>query len=494
MSFADSKPVFKDRAIAAGLSEQIIQNLVDEKLDTLSKFAFASAYVPGSGDDSEFIKTLKTVIKRDPALGELASFRKLLHEAYSLVTAEMKQQLERSEDFQARKLTQPERADLYERQVKRITGLTLKGPLEPSDALIDVFCAIYESNRLRWVPWEKYTAKEAELDKETKTEHLFAVDSSGKLKVENKRSDPIADTSTEILLQYALQRRGLSMDQANLLDFKTHQLWVDRLIKVRLQVPPPGYSKTTFRQLLEADKKLFEELADETRHGIQSTTKGRPLDNIFETCMNKAEVMHLLQPLMGKSHETKSDERPSSNKVAPYRPPSTPKGKGKGKSKSKSSPKMPHVLVNGGCRATTNAGDAICYGFNLGDQAVCHAPQNAVAVSSSSHEGDIQESFTEAGIDSTPPRLLREAPLFIEACCGSALLSACASKAGFDTLAIDFHGNKHRPFVHVVELDLRKTVHMGLSGTFGGNSNSFPFSCSATLRYCFKSQRRAFGP
>ena len=88
-----------------------------------------------------------------------------MHESYSLVTQEMKQQLERSEDVQTRKLTQPERADLYERQVKRITGLTLRGSLESSDGLVDLFCAKYEANRLRFVPWEKYTAKEAEIDK-----------------------------------------------------------------------------------------------------------------------------------------------------------------------------------------------------------------------------------------------------------------------------------------------------------------------------------------
>ena len=79
----------------------------------MSKFAFASSYVPGSGDDSEFVKTLKSVLGRDADLSEFASFRKSLHEAYSLVTQEMKQQLERSEEVHTRKLTQPERADLY---------------------------------------------------------------------------------------------------------------------------------------------------------------------------------------------------------------------------------------------------------------------------------------------------------------------------------------------------------------------------------------------
>ena len=106
MAFADSKPVFKDRATSAGLSEEVHQHLTNSGLDTLSKFAF---------------KTLKTVLNRDATLSELASFRKLLHESYSLVTQEMKQQLERSEDVTARKLT-PEPARSLGRAEVQIAG------------------------------------------------------------------------------------------------------------------------------------------------------------------------------------------------------------------------------------------------------------------------------------------------------------------------------------------------------------------------------------
>lgn len=59
-------------------------------------------------------------------------------------------------------------------------ALRLKGPLEPSDALVDAFCAIHPA-RLRFVPWEKYTAKETELEKESKPEHMFSIVGSGKL-------------------------------------------------------------------------------------------------------------------------------------------------------------------------------------------------------------------------------------------------------------------------------------------------------------------------
>ena len=207
-SFAESEAVFKDRVTSAGLDDDgILKALNDAGFKTLSKFAFSSSYTPGAVDESPFVKTTKDILKRDANLSELASFRRLLHEAFSLVTAEMKQQLERSEEVHTRKLTQPERADLYSRQVQRLNGLCLKGPLEPSDALIDVFCSVYESNRLRFVPWEKYTAKDTELEKESKPEHMFSLDASGKLKIESKKTDVSADTSTEILLQFALQRR-----------------------------------------------------------------------------------------------------------------------------------------------------------------------------------------------------------------------------------------------------------------------------------------------
>ena len=363
-SYGDNKPVFRSRAAAAGLSDDFVQLLVDSHLDSLSKYAFCSSYVPGSGDDASFIRAIRNAIGRDPLIGEQASCRKLLHEAYALVTAEIKQQLERSEEVQTRKLTQPERSDLYQKQVKKLVGLSLKGPMEPSDALVDVFGGMYDANRLRFVPWEKYTSKECELEKSARVEHQFAVEGSGKLRVESKVPESAADTSSEILLQYALQRRGLSMEQANLLDYVIHQTWVDKLIRTRLQTPPDGYARVSFKQLLEADKKLFEELCDETRAGVQATAAGRPLDLVFSQCRHKPEVLHLLQPLPTRPQSTAppKDDKFVWNRFQPY---SKSKGKGKDKGKGKGF-RMPVQLVEGGCRPTTNQGDPICYGYNLG--------------------------------------------------------------------------------------------------------------------------------
>ncbi len=54
MSVADSEAVFKSRALQIGLSEAVVQELLDAGIKTLGSFAFASSYVPGSPDDKPF--------------------------------------------------------------------------------------------------------------------------------------------------------------------------------------------------------------------------------------------------------------------------------------------------------------------------------------------------------------------------------------------------------------------------------------------------------
>ena len=50
---------------------------------------------------------------------------------------------------------------------------------------------------------------------------------------------------------------------------------------------------------------------------------------------------------------------------------------------------------------------------------------------------------------------LGEALVTLELCAGSAMLSAILKRDGFDAIAVDFSGNRHRPHMHVLSLDLR---------------------------------------
>ncbi|CAJ1390222.1 unnamed protein product, partial [Effrenium voratum] len=329
MSYSDSEAVFRNRCAAVLLASDVVDALVAGGITTLARLAFCSSYVPGSTDEGPLVEAIKKCLGRDPGMPEMAGVRRLFHESYALVTTEMKQSVERSEEPAVRKLSQPERAERYEKQRKRLSGLSLRGQLEPSDSLVDLACSIYEENRLRHIPWEKCISREAEIEHEQKKDSRLSFDSqSGRLKIEADDKSVSADMSSDILVQYALTRRGLAMDQAGMLDFELHQKWVDKLIKTRLAEPSVGYAKVSLRQCQEADRKLFAELADKTRGGIQGTASGRPLDVEFVKTMQSMEVMHLLVPLPVPALKAQTE------------------------------PRAPH-------RSCTASGKAICFGYNL---------------------------------------------------------------------------------------------------------------------------------
>ncbi|CAE7739579.1 unnamed protein product [Symbiodinium sp. CCMP2592] len=245
-------------------------NMVKAAVGSLRQLAFISSFTPGQADEAPLMAALKSMLSRDAELAVQASFRALYHEAYAIVTSEMRQKIEKSEEPTARRLTQPERAERHEKQVAKLVGVLIKGPSEPSEALVDKAVSAYEQNELRYISWESCTSREQEVASECKKDTRFTIDEhSGKLKVENKDAEDKASTASEVHVLQALQRRSLALDQANLVEYTLMQQWSDRLLRARMDDPPPQYSR-----LVAADKKLFSELRDLTRDGVQSSSGG----------------------------------------------------------------------------------------------------------------------------------------------------------------------------------------------------------------------------
>ncbi|CAE7718275.1 bath-40, partial [Symbiodinium sp. KB8] len=294
---------------------------IASSVKTLKNLAFISSYSPGQADDAPLME------------------------------------VERSEEVQVRTLTQPERAERYEKQVKRLSGVNIKGSSEPSERLVDVCVAIYERNQLQYVPWSRCSSREQEAQNESRKEVKLALDGSGKVKVDSASKEVVADTSTEVLVMQALQRRALAMEQANIVSYTLLDLWHQRLMKARLTDPPPGYSRPSFDQLRLADQKLFSELQDGTRSGIQALSSGRPVDNLIKDVMHRAEVSSLLLPLPASSVASVAK---STATAPPPQPTWKGNGKGKGKTKGKTgrmgTPRMPAELE--GCKAYTQKGIA----------------------------------------------------------------------------------------------------------------------------------------
>ena len=224
-AFSESGPVFKTRCAQVGLAPEDVEKLEKVGVNSLAKVAFMTSYTPGSGDDKDLISAFEAALGTQPNVGQKSSFRRLFHEAYAVTTSEMRMLVERTDESVPRKLSVPERSERFEVVSKRLVGLSIRNRLEPADSLVDSFVSQYEQDRLLFVPWERLVSKEQEASTGAKREPVFSLDSSGKLRSETK-VEVRADTSTELLLQMALQRRGIAMEMANILDYHVHHKWV----------------------------------------------------------------------------------------------------------------------------------------------------------------------------------------------------------------------------------------------------------------------------
>ena len=358
MSVTDSTPNFLARCVALGVSDQIQQELVAAGLDTISKYAFSSSYVPGQQDEQPFRDALLGALTNPPTVGEAATLRRLLHECYAMTAAELKQSVDRSEDQGVKRLAQPERADRLRRQQDKLAGLAIRGSLEPSDRLVDVAVTMYEENRLGYIEASACTSKTQEVVSKSKEDkHISIVD--GALRIKNPANKLEAELGTDLLLRYALTRRGLALDQANILEFNLHDAWVEKLMEVRHTASPPGYSGIQISQLLNADRRLFTRLAELTRSGIQVDGAGRPLDAVFLDATDHPEVQHLIQPLPAPVVSTKADKSDRSDRDSPYR-----RQPGKGKQKGNGYNSLPAQLREHGVSVTPQ-GHALCFGYSL---------------------------------------------------------------------------------------------------------------------------------
>ena len=366
----ESKPVFRARAVQIGISDAVIRCIEDANLATFGAFAFSCSYQPGSQDETVFIRMVHDTLGRDATQGELALLRRLFFESHSVSMQDMKNRLERPTDAAPAKVLPAERAARYEEQCKRLKGLDLTGPMEPSNSLIDAVFAMVDSNELRYLPLHTLTSREQELLGEKEDADLKEYSlriKSGSIGLKEKLIDLKADLTSDLKVRFAMQRRALAFDQAGLISWELHDKWISLLFHRMQESPPPGYSMTSLDQALRADRKIFVKMSEMCRANIVPLPGlARPLDTALEKYMDHNDVLYLLAPMpnISESSTTSGSNRfqPYENKIsAKGKGGNKGKGKGKGKSKGKQGGKS---VAPQGCLSKTPDGKNICFGFN----------------------------------------------------------------------------------------------------------------------------------
>jgi len=293
----ESTAVFKERVGQLGL-DGVWGKFEEAGLTSYGMFAYSSAYTPGSADDACFVKDVVVKLLGSSEHVLKAALRRLYFESYTVATAELRRRHERTEDEAPRKIPASEKEDRRARLADRLKpGLVMEAELDPSYHLIDLACQMHDDNCLLYIPWEA-CGKRSQDHSGGKKDRQWKPDASGIVRERVVEQGVDADLGTDLLLQYALQRRGLAMEIADLMDYETHQLWVTFLLSSYMSIPPANYAKLTLEQICKADQEIFKMLQQTCRAGIRRTVAGsRPLEAALKEAMSSHRVAILLSCL-----------------------------------------------------------------------------------------------------------------------------------------------------------------------------------------------------
>ena len=312
MALVDSEAAFASHCIAIDKSRGFLNLCTNANLTSFMRLAFAIG-TPQTPATDEAFKAFATEINGfvEPSITMMALLRRLHFEAVTMVVAHLKTNVAIDAGTEGgRKLPPVEKVARLNDQQARLKGLTIKGELQPSYALLDIIAGIHDSGSIAWVPPSKCTKRDSEVQQSLKEKPATLTVEQQTLKLTAGEPKIKANTSNELLMQWALQRRGLAFDQCRLISNDVHDRWVQSLLMQITREVPNRYSKVQMEQLLRADKELFTLMAQEHSGPFVNGPRGElPLDILMTQLSNDPRVTIHLLPLPATSARDDSGRR-----------------------------------------------------------------------------------------------------------------------------------------------------------------------------------------
>ena len=363
----DSEAHFAARAAEYGLPNAFLARLKDQGVTTLGHLAFA-VFRPGTEFEERAFNEWATDVNNGVplAMGAAAALRRLHFESEVVLTSTIRASVEAPDAGTPRPVPFAEKTAKMDEMRGRFTGLNIHGTGEPSHALLDEVCSQYESRILRYVEPQKCTSRELEIttgrsDKKLKLD-------AGTLSIKETKSIPDEAISTTFHLSLCLRRRGLAYEFANLISFRAHELYSEKLLRHLSVEPPVGFQAATLAQILRADREVFSFLAQEVKDIRPGADDTRPLDAALDRALRDYSVAFHLVPL--PKFTTARDEVAAApvrkHGSEPYTVQHYSKGKGRGKGKSgKSSGSNAAPKGYHGCVGRDAKNRPICFDYNI---------------------------------------------------------------------------------------------------------------------------------
>ena len=376
-TLTESRAAFTARAAEVGLTQAEITTLTGRGIDTLARIAFA-AVGPGQNPSDDQVQAL---FGGGPTTaGTVASTRRLIFEAHTLLIADLKGRVEKGEDASVGSMSHAERESRLTRQKARITGLTHSGVEEPSYESYNLVYAMLQRDALVYIHPEKFTTRRQELSSQ-KPNKQVVLDGSGALNVKEKPTSLTCQTSGELELVQALRRRALAFDLVGICSYDVMNRYHGALVQRMQDLPPPKYAKVSVQQVLRADRAAFFQLAEHLRTIKRQADGSIPLDGALPNVLADPAVSFHLLPLaipevdkaslnpnkqpwnVLDNRGTKRQHEGEDQGTKPGKG-SLRGGGGKGGGKGKNDKlRVPKLLI--GKWYQTREGERLCWAFNL---------------------------------------------------------------------------------------------------------------------------------
>ena len=167
----------------------------------------------------------------------------------------------------------------------RLSGFKIEGKYDLAMCLMETAPTMIAERVLTYMDLQTYIPRSLEITG-TRKDKVSRPDSSGTVREVIKTSYEVADTSTDLLLRVALQRRGLALEMGG--------SWPTSHTSPSRTSPIPGHRRTTLEQLRRADQQIWEQLKTKTKKGIKLEADGRsPCDLHIEAIVTSSQVQAL---------------------------------------------------------------------------------------------------------------------------------------------------------------------------------------------------------
>lgn len=359
----DSEAHFEARANEYGVPPAFLQALRREGITTVGHLAFA-VFRPGAEfNEREFDNWAQGVNNNVPlTMGAAAAVRRLHYECEVIMTSTIRSTVETPDSSTPKAIPFAEKTARMDQIKLRLQGLNIAGTGEPSHALLDECAHQFETRVLKYLEPAKCTSRENEITA-GRTDKKLKLD-AGSLSIKESKTMPDETESTTYNLATCLRRRGIAYDFANLISFRAHELYVERLLRHISLEPPPAYQHVTLAQVMRADKEVFTFLAHNVADIRPDANNVRPLDAALEDALKDYNTTFHLLPLP-KAQTVEPAAR--KNVSEPYPTYSGYKGRGKGKHGKSGKPFGSNAAPKGysGCVGRDGKNRPLCFDFNL---------------------------------------------------------------------------------------------------------------------------------